>query len=308
MKTFDTAIELEEIDVRISHTIQHAALEQSQLSGGFLMRVKECLLAVVVLCVCGCVNPYAKYYTDLTQGEPYVNQPNYEFSDNVKVFGSDNQQDDAIKLLEDGFVCIGTSAFYAKDLSTERAIAQARDVKASVVLISKTYRNTESGVVPLTLPTSQTSYNSFSGNAYGTSGNTSFSGSGTTTTYGTQTTYLPYSNTFYNYAATFWIKQKTARLGARFRDLNDNEKKSLGSNKGVVITAVVKGGAAYEADILKGDIVKSVDGTPIQDTQSFRGALAQREGAQVTFSILRDDKEMTKQVKLRRLPAAAAAK
>jgi hypothetical protein len=260
--------------------------------------IRSCL-ALLALTICGCMNPYAKFYRDLTNGVDISSHPNMEISSAPpRLVHTGNHDETAMQLREEGYHAIGLSSFWAKDYSETKAIEQAEHVKASVVLFSKKYRNSESGSVPLTLPTTQTSYNSFSGNVYGTGGSANYYGSGSTTTYGTQTTYLPYTNHYYDYMVSYWVKQKNFRFGIEPKELSETDKVALQSNKGVRVDLVVKNTPAYEADILKGDFIKQIAEDPILDTKSFFKAIDKHEGTTVKIMLIRNGQEITKEVSI----------
>jgi len=95
------------------------------------------------------------------------------------------------------------------------------------------------------------------GSAYGYGGYASYSGTAYTTTYGSKTTYIPYTVHRSDYLATYWIKMKPPIFGTHIKDLTPEIRQQIGSNKGMLVYAVIKGSPAFEADILKGDVLKN---------------------------------------------------
>ena len=165
---------------------------------------------------------------------------------------------------ERGYFMIGHSMFNSgRTESEDAAVGQARVVGADLVLIlNPKYTGTVTSSVPIATPTSSTSYSSGTATAYGPGGSATAYGSGTTTTYGTSTTYIPVTVNRMDFGAVFFIKQKFG-LGALFRDLTDSERQELQTNKGVAIRLVVDGMPAFNSDLLVGDIVSAIDGTPV---------------------------------------------
>ena len=53
-------------------------------------------------------------------------------------------------------------------------------------------------------------------------------------------------------------------------DLTDDLRKQLGSNRGVVVNVVVKGSPAFNADIMRGDIITQINKEIVSDVQRFR--------------------------------------
>jgi len=46
-------------------------------------------------------------------------------------------------------------------------------------------------------------------------------------------------------------------FGTHIKDLTPEIRQQIGSNKGMLVYAVIKGSPAFEADILKGDVLKN---------------------------------------------------
>lgn len=59
--------------------------------------------------------------------------------------------------------------------------------------------------------------------------------------------------------------------------------------KGIYISSVLKDSPALDAGLTMGDILQSVDGTPLTDTEQARSLLAGEEGTPVTITVLRAD-------------------
>lgn len=180
----------------------------------------------------------------------------------------------------------------------DNALTQAKAVQAELVLVYSKYTGTRSGVMPLTLPDTQTSTTTLSGSAYGSGGYGSFYGTANTTTYGSKTMYMPYSVDRYDCLATYWIKMKPPIFGVYVRDLTPEIRQSIGSNKGLLVNAVVKNSPAFRADILKGDILRKIGDVELYDPASFREIVAKFAGQKVMVDILRDGKELQKEIQL----------
>jgi hypothetical protein len=160
-----------------------------------------------------------------------------------------------------GYMAIGYSFFNSKSGESESAaLEQGQIVGADVVLVlDPQYTGSVSTSVPITTPTTTTSYSTGSATAYGTGGSATAYGNATTTTYGTSTTYIPITVDRSNYGAVYFVKRHYS-LGILFRDLNDIERQELQSNRGAVVEVVIDDSPAFHADILIGDVVAMVDG------------------------------------------------
>jgi PDZ domain len=198
-----------------------------------------------------------------------------------------------------GYVMIGNSSFNSgQPESEDSAVRQARDVGADLVLIlNPSYTGTITSSIPITTPTSTTSYSTGTATAYGNRGTVTAYGSGTTTTYGKTTNYIPMTVHRSDYGAVYFVKQKFG-LGAFSRDLNDSERQELQTNKGAVIRLVVDATPAFNADLLVGDIVTSIDGVLVANSEAFGDLLRERRGKYVTLSLLRRGQKIEKAIQL----------
>jgi membrane-associated protease RseP (regulator of RpoE activity) len=198
-----------------------------------------------------------------------------------------------------GYVMIGNTFFNSgKNETEEAAIRQGQVVGADLVLIlNPRYTGSVTSSVPITLPTTSTTHSTGTATAYGPGGPVTAYGSGTSTTYGSQTTFIPMTVSRSDYGAVYFIKQKFS-FGAFSRDLNDAERQEHQTNKGIVIVQVVNDTPAFDADILVGDMVVSVDGVSVSNYAAFRNMLIEHQGKVTTFSLLRHGQTIEKEVKL----------
>lgn len=259
------------------------------------------LIVVITLLLSGCAsNPYAKFYQDRTGNADLKKSPRVVLpTGNPTVYSGGDLDADYIRLLEDGYGLVGIATFRASgEVKKDDAISQAKKVHASVVLLYSKYIDTVSGSYLWETPDTQRSTTSLSGNVMGPGGTIRYSGREDTTTQGTKTTTIPYSYDRNDYFASFWIKLKPPLLGTSTRDLSDDLKQKIGSNKGVVVFAIVKGSPAFRADILKGDVIKRVGDVEILDRKTYNNALSQYAGKKVAVKFLRGGKEFTKEIVL----------
>ncbi len=199
-----------------------------------------------------------------------------------------------------GYVMIGYSSFNSGHSETDAgALAQGAKVQADlVVVISPQYTGSVTSTVPITTPTSQTSYTNGSATAYGPGGSATAYGNSTTTTYGTQTTYVPMTVNRVDYGALYFFKQGHVTFGANCRDATDAEHRALQSNRGAVVTFVVDGTPAFRADVLAGDMIVAIDGSPVYGYQGYLDLLGQKRGQKVDVTIVRNGESITKAVLL----------
>jgi len=198
-----------------------------------------------------------------------------------------------------GFIMIGQSMFNSgRAESEDSAISQAQNVGADLVcILNPRYTGSTTSSIPITTPTRSTSYSTGTATAYGSGLPITAYGSSTATTYGTTTNYVPITVHRSDYGAIYFVKQRFG-LGVFIRDLNDGERQELQTNKGAVVRLVVDGTPAFNADLLVGDVLTSIDGVSVSNSQALNVLLREREGRLVSFSILRRGQCIEKSVQL----------
>lgn len=185
----------------------------------------------------------------------------------LRDFPSDGPEAALIRMLEEGYDLIGTSSWEGpSDEGNAEALAQGQLVGACVVMWKAEYSHTRQGSMPMSVYTpGGTSTTIHSGTVY--SGGSSGMYSGTSTTYnpGAITTqYIPYSVNRYTYSAAYFAKLVLNPQGLNIFTLEPPVEymKATDSRDGWLVTAVVKGGNAYKANIFRGDVIVSINGTP----------------------------------------------
>jgi PDZ domain len=198
-----------------------------------------------------------------------------------------------------GYALIGYSSFNSGHRESESSAAsQGKRVGADiVVIIDPRYTGSVTTSVPLTTPTSQTSYTTGTATAYGPSGTATAYGNATTTTYGTQTTYIPMTAHRFDYGALYFVKRHIV-FGANIRDLNDDERRSLQSNRGVYVLSVVEGSPAYMGDVLSGDIITNFAGQPIFGVKGEIDLAQQYKGQKIDVTLVRGAQTISKSIQL----------
>jgi membrane-associated protease RseP (regulator of RpoE activity) len=217
---------------------------------------------------------------------------------------------DEQKLAEEGYWPIGYSSFHGPQINQQQAIDKAKELKAAIVVLYSRYLDTKSGYQPVVLPDTQTTRSNAqvtaSGSAYGSggwaTGSATAYGTGSSTTYGTKTVYQPFSIDRFDQGAIYWVKKKPGILGTIPTDLPPEIRQKIGSNKGVLVFNIVKGSPAFAADIMRGDIIKKVNNIEIIDLKQFSEVMAPNANKKITITVLRDGKEIVKEVKLNPLP------
>lgn len=258
--------------------------------------MKILVSALFTLALTGCAAPYSEFYRDSTGGVGVVNNPRFvPYNGDPVVQRGGVPLEDLVRMRENGFDKIGESSFNAGKVNENGAVVQAKKVNAAVVLLYSRYTNTVSGAMPMVTPTTSTSNTYVNGNSYGRP----FSGVAQTTTYGTQTTYVPYSVDRSDHLAVYYSKTKPPRLGIYVDEIKGEMRREIGTNKGVMISAVVKDSPAFYSDIFKGDILTAINQSPIYSAQQFMDIARAQTGEKISMELLREGKIITKNVALK---------
>ncbi|MDT7042921.1 PDZ domain-containing protein [Candidatus Nitronereus thalassa] len=258
------------------------------------------LIASILLLSACAPNPFAKFYYDNTGGadlKALSAPPKSSVVEPTLIRGGDFESK-TLAMREEGYDLIGHSRFNAAKIDESQALEQGKAVGAEVVVLHSEYTETLSGSLPLSLPNTQTQTTNLSGNVFGSGGSGSYSGTATTQTTGTQTTYIPYNVRRYDYTATFWVKGKEPVFGVKIRDLKEEERQLIESNKGVVVVVVVKGSPAFNADVLRGDIIRQIGEIEIIDRSTLPKVVEKYAGKGVDVLLLRNGEKISKHITL----------
>lgn len=242
-------------------------------------------------------NPYSDFYTDATDGvtpalvdgppqpEPYSH-------------GADIDMD-MHRMFQQGYVLLGSSSFNSGDyVSEKKALKQAEDVRAHIVLMGSRHTDTRTVSAPIFLPNTQTSTSTSSGTIYGPFGTSQYQGQTTTRTPGTQVINRTRTIDRYDYFASYWAKGVPGKFGAQLQDLTPDQRWDLGRNRGAMIKVIVDGSPAFRADVLEGDVVLAIRGEEIVDTSDFISRTRALAGESVTITVWRKGTTLEREVQL----------
>ena len=270
--------------------------------------MRQIWLGIVLLACVGCKNPFVDFYHDQTGGHNLVAEGRIgKGTGSPQIFTGTTPEADSPRMYEDGYLLLGYSSFNGNaSVEKDDAISQGVRVGAATILLyPPKHTGTRSGSMPLVLPNNTTTYSTGSATAYGPRGTATAFGSATSTTFGTQVVDIPYSVERYDYMASYWAKDtRPIVFGARVLNLNPTERAEIGSNKGVKVIGVLKGGPAYRADILLGDVIRKIANTEIQDSVQFGQVLQENNGTTAAVALIRGGTPKTIMVELNALPAS----
>lgn len=229
------------------------------------MRARNLLGVVCVAAMTIAASDVSKFYHPVphrTADAETAAEPNMHAS-------SGEAKKDVAAMETAGFELIGYAAFNGKESGQKTVAKQAKKVGATDVVYIEHYTDTQNA---------------------GAVGSTSYS------RWGAFSFVTPMSVRRYDQLALYFRKAPRDGLGVYPRPLSDDEKVSIGSNKGLVITAVMNGSPAFMADILPGDIVVQVNGHAVWDADSSKAAMESARGKTSEVQIIRAGQQITKQV------------
>lgn len=190
--------------------------------------------------------------------------------------------------LTQGYILLGISTFQGEIEQDYNILQLARDKGATLVIRTSKFSHTEykNFYIPLTsTSTSNTlAYGVGHSNVYNSRnqyvGSISNSAAATATTTSENTNWVPMqtSENIYLQAGAFFIKSNVQyTLGAYTRDLTTEESSKYKTNKGVVVTHVIRNSPAYDLDLVPGDVITSINKVSIRNTDDLKINLSQFE-------------------------------
>lgn len=220
-----------------------------------------------------------------------------------RIIRGGDPEERAKELIENGYVCVGISSFTWSQFPTDEEILVAcKRARAEIAAYTSKYSHTQSGTRGV--PTYQMGQ-TYTANTQGTVGYRSVPYSQTTTVSSPGTwgvAYVPYESRVYEHFIGYWRRAKPRAFGAFFADSDETFRKKIGRNVGVTIKAVMKDAPAYKADLFSGDVIMSVNEKVVTNVASIQAELISLAGQTVKMVIMRDDKELTKEVQLNPQP------
>lgn len=159
-----------------------------------------------------------------------------------------------------GFAPLGVSSFNSPNASTKDAIRFATKLHAAYVGMSTLVASSQTISLPMTTPTTSTSYTNGNGSAIGSGGSATSTYSGTTTTFGSKTTYLPMTVSRFDKLALYFGPLAKQGIGLLFRSPTPDEVSHFESRHLLVVRAIRDGSPGDAANILEGDTVLTING------------------------------------------------
>jgi S1-C subfamily serine protease len=258
--------------------------------------MRQLVVAAVCLALGACASDYSRFYSPapaatLAQIAPFSGEP-------TVVASTGNVRSDVDLMFTRGFGPIGISDFNGPVRGVAGAVAQGKTVGAQYVVVSREYANTVQGAIPMTTLVPQTTYSNGTVNAFGSGGYATGTYNGTSTTYSQETSYIPFSVARYDQKAVYFGPLVRAGVGVRTVEISPEDAQRLGTQKGVIVSAVRRGSPAFDADILPGDVLVQVGSQTVFDPEGANTALHGAYGSDPVVTILRNGQTIQKTLHL----------
>jgi membrane-associated protease RseP (regulator of RpoE activity) len=239
--------------------------------GGNMKRLLAVLTVVGLLASCTSFSGYVRFYRPYYDAHTIPDAVLLSKGEEPKIYTSKDPGNDLIDVLSNHYALIGESNFNGPIESYDGIKAVCSDNGATLVLVASKYAYTQNVHGTMALPdtsTSRTSGSVSSGGYYGTY-------QGTTTSTGTS--YVPYSYDVsrFDQTALYFVRiTRKFKLGFAIDNLTSEMRSRLGQNHGAIVRVVYKDTPAFEANLMNGDVIVSVDGASVKDADQLDPVLA----------------------------------
>jgi hypothetical protein len=222
----------------------------------------------------GSENPYSTNYEvrDGVQGSSSQDAP--------KIFRGVDKDADYVRLLEDGFDMLGSSAFQDSAVSPQLLVEQAKKVGAEMALVYTTALTKVPDAIKLQQAKS----------AAAMKGKRDEESNEKVPEWEA----VSQAAQYYDYYATYWVKLAPPILGLHVLDHPANA-----DEPGLPIVAVIKDSPAALADLRKGDVVLRIGNVEAKNGDTLVKEIRANAGKTVDITLLREDQLISKQVLLK---------
>ena len=255
--------------------------------------MRKALLIAAVVILTGCANGFQQYYKAHPEADTRTDVVRLADGATPVIQRSNDMRRDVDIALSRGYVIVGQSSLNGSAQSDAMLIAQAKAVRATLVLLSSTFTESRSITTPLVLPNNQTTYST------GRVGSANYNSS--STTYGTTVVPITTQQQRYDQNAVYFVKStRTYRVGVMFDNLTPELRTRYERNTGALVRVVMEGTPAFTANVLVGDVVTEINGATVIDIKQFTEQLRVASATEGTFTlkILRNGAERTVTVAL----------
>jgi hypothetical protein len=177
---------------------------------------------------------------------------------------------------ENGYIEIGRSQWRGRYEDPKKAVKKAKKIKAEVILFSYRYLASESGGAM---------YMPHPGSIPGGLA-------------------VPITFHTYDVAAVYFSKIRPERIGFGIstRFMTPEEVQAIGTNKAGVVEFVIRGSAAFDADLIKGDVILTIAGQDYTNRDKINQVKTDYAGQTVPLELVRNGKRMTLPITVPKAP------
>lgn len=223
---------------------------------------------ILLFILTGCASGYSRFYNQRINENEVKYLETLKDGQNPVIVKTDNIGQEIDRYFAKNYKIIGVSAFNGPMESDENFINHAIDVKATLVLQSSRFTNSQLVSTPLFTP-----------NGFG----------------GINTTAMHSQQMRYHQEAVFMAKNaKLPRFGIYLIDLTPNQRKKFERNSGAIVRVVNEGTPAFYSNIIPDDLIIAIDGDAVIGAEHLGQMLANvpLSANKVVFTIIRNNIEM----------------
>ncbi|WP_445784117.1 PDZ domain-containing protein [Sphingorhabdus sp.] len=210
----------------------------------------------------------------LVEAEPAKTLPRIQVTNDINA--------DYRLMEENGYIEIGRSVWRGRYEDPKKSIKKAKKIKAEVVLFTYQYLGSESG---------GSMYMPHPGSVPGGLA-------------------VPITFHTYDVAALYLSKIRPEKIGFGIvhRFMTPQEVQQIGTNKAAVVEFVRRGSAAFDADLLTGDVVLSIAGQDFSNKEKMDQVKTDYAGQTVPVELVRNGKRMTLPITVPNAPVVTPSK
>ena len=196
----------------------------------------------------------------------------------TKIYAGMNKEKDNIRMLEDGYDLMGTSAFQGPFTEPNQALKHAQSIEADVVLVYDRKINEMTRTERLRQIHAEMKKSSKSEK---------------NSVIEVSEADLQDKNSKFDFYATYWAKLPQPILGLHVIKLikKNSDTKEKKEEAGLKVIAVIKDSPAFKAGIEKGDVVLKLNDLNVDSPEDFSKVVQKNQGTKVSIKYIRDDEE-----------------
>jgi C-terminal processing protease CtpA/Prc len=196
----------------------------------------------------------------------------------TKIYAGMNKEKDNIRMLEDGYDLMGTSAFQGPFTEPNQALKHAQSIEADVVLVYDRKINEMTRTERLRQIHAEMKKSSKSEK---------------NSVIEVSEADLQDKNSKFDFYATYWAKLPQPILGLHVIKLikKNSDTKEKKEEAGLKVIAVIKDSPAFKSGIQKGDVILVLNDVSTESPEEFAKSVFKQQGNKVKIKYARDNEE-----------------